>query len=29
MLANFLKEELISSDYYCGKCKSTHPPRQS
>lgn len=22
MVENFLKEETIASDYYCGKCKS-------
>lgn len=24
MLENFLKEETISSDYYCSKCKGTY-----
>jgi hypothetical protein len=23
MIENFLKEETISTDYYCSKCKST------
>lgn len=23
MIENFLKEEIISNDYYCSKCKST------